>query len=222
MLRASFVSLFVVSLLCLPAWASQPDGLAGEIITNAVSTDNPCGLPPGFPLPLEWYDGFGGSVAMSPDAILTMDLAIVPFASGTTAIGLDEGVNGATFVSVPFSNGSVLGLPYRRSGWNDVTLQARPATQDFLLTVNGLQAGPFPFSGSCSGGCSSVQAFRLGGSLNGSNAVAWIDSLFVTLESPTEYQPLVEFTADACSYNPVLSGGAVVFAAPPQRLGPGR
>lgn len=41
------------------------------------------------------------------------------------------------------------GLPYRRFAWNDVTVEIRPASQDCLLTVNGAQAGPFPFGGFC-------------------------------------------------------------------------
>ena len=212
--RIALSSLFVVCLLCLPAIASQPDGLAGEIITNAQVT-------PGDPFcfdSFEWYDFFGSSVQLDPTDTLTLSLAIIPFQTGVTALGLDEGQNGTTFVAINFSDGLVQGLPYNRSAWNDVTVQVRPATQDYLISVNGAQAGPFPYNSSCAGGCFSVQAFRFNGSGNAGGAVAWLDSLSVLRVSAAGSEFLAGSGFQCPETQPSVSGGGIVYAVPPQRV----
>lgn len=214
-LRAARISLFLACLVCSPAIAGQPSGLVGQIITNAEATAS---IPPPCFGSFEWYEYFGSPVQLDLTDTLTLDLAIIPFRSGVTALGLDEGQNATTFVGIDFSDGLVRGLPYDRYRWNDVTVQVRPASQDFLLTVNGVGAGPFPYGSPCPGGCFSVQAFRLNGSGNGGGAIAWIDSVSVVRESAGGRAFLAGSDFDSCRPQPSVTGGGLVISEPPQPI----
>jgi len=219
--RAALVSLFAICLVCFPAIASQPDGLAGKFITyDREAPDSPCF--PGNP-GVELSD-YSGPWQVDPTDTVTLSLAILPFPTGSTSVGLDEGVNGWTFVGIRFENGLVDGLPYNRSGWNDVTLQAHPASQDFDITVNGLRAGPFPYGSACQsiGGCFSVAAFRLNADPTESGSVAWIDSVSVYRSTTSGVDLHIEETYDSCAYPPKVTGAGLVLTAPPRRLGPKR
>jgi hypothetical protein len=215
-LRAAFVSLCIAYLMCFTATASQPEGLAGKIITNegAPTLANPS-CPPFFNQSFEWYDFFGVT-QLDPTDTLTLEMSIIPFRSGITSVGLDEGANGTTFVSLAFSDGQVAGLRYNRYGWNDVSVQVRLATQDYTVAVNGALAGPFPVGAYCPGGCFSVQAFRLNGSANGGGSVAWIDSLSIVRRSAGVDQPIARADFGACMTQPYVTGGGLVFAQPPR------
>jgi hypothetical protein len=173
------LSTLAALLATFPAAASQPEGLAGKIITNAAVADHlVCTLVPGF----EWYESLGVT-EVAPSDTLTVDLAVIPFETAVTSVGLDEGAFATTFVSLIFEDGLVRGLPYRRFGWNDVTVEVRFATQDCLLELNGVQAGPFPFDSQCPGGCFCVQAFRVNGGSRTGGDIAWLDSVEVTRRS---------------------------------------
>jgi hypothetical protein len=201
---------------CPPAAASQPEGLAGKIITNAkVAGDLICDSE------FQWYEFFGPN-PLDPADTLMLDLAIIPFATGATAVGLDEGTSASSFVSLAFADGLVNGLPYRPQRWNDVSVEVRMATQDYLLTVNGSRAGPFLLGGSCAAGCFSVQAFRLNGSSVAGGGEAWVDSISLTRHSADGFQPILQYTAGPCSLVPTVSGGGLIIADPAERHGRGR
>jgi len=212
-LSAARVSLLLTCVVCLPAMAGQPSSLVGKVITNAETTAfPPCSAS------FEWYEFFGSAVQLDPADTLTLDLAIIPFRTGVTALGLDEGQNATTFVAINFSDGLVMGLPYNPFGWNDVTIKARPASQDYLLTVNGMTAGPIPFGSQCPGGCLSVQAFRFNGSGNGGGAIAWIDSVSVIREYSGGREPLARQNFEPCLGQPGVTGGGLVISEPPRHV----
>jgi hypothetical protein len=218
--RAALASLFLVSLLCLPATASQPEGLAAQLITDLgdfeLSFPGMCQSRS-----FEWYEYFN-SHQLEPTDMVTLEMAILPFESGGTFVGLDA-FGGPTFMGIEFSDGLVHGLPYHRSRWNDVVVQLRPATQVYLLTVNGAVAGPFPYAGFCrdQGGCFTVQALRLHGHSNQVGSVARIDTISITRESAAGLERLFQFTFDSCfprAQRPYVVGGVILINEPPPRL----
>jgi hypothetical protein len=170
----------------------------------------------------EWYAYFGPN-PLDPSDTLTLGLAIIPFATGATVVGLDEGASASTFVHLAFADGLVNGLPYRQRRWNSVSVEIRMATQDYLLTVNGSQAGPFPLGGSCAAGCFSVQAFRLNGGSVAGGEEAWVDSISLTRHSADGSQPILGYTGAPCiDSGHAVSGGGLIIADPSERLRRGR
>jgi hypothetical protein len=148
--------------LCSSAAASQPEGLVGRLITNPlviVDTGDPNGLPSVSCGGFHWAEILA-SHELDPADTMTLQLAIIPFRSGGTAVVLHEAVGSSSFVQFEFRDGLVDGLPYNRSGWNDVAVQLRPGTQDYVITVNGVRAGPFPPGGSFSSSSPSTPAPR--------------------------------------------------------------
>ena len=220
-----FLALCAACLLAPVAMASQPAGLAGEIIAETYPSDYTCFERQH----IEVYMYFGDQ-PLNPGDTLTLEIAIIPFSVGDTWITMD-GIEG-TFMGFSFADGNVTdsdglpsGLRYNRFGWNDVTVLMRSATQDFVLTVNGAQAGPFPFSDFCPnrGGCYSVNALRIDTNTDDAGgAIAWIDTLSITKDSPSgpEVFPAATRTFDSCGENATLqsAGGVVITETPPVRM----
>ncbi len=123
--RVALASLFVACLLCVPVLASQPEGLVGRLITNpgvTLAVVDPNGLPGVACGGFHWAEFFG-SHQLDPADTLTLQMAIIPFRSGGTAVGLGALLGSSTLVQFEFRDGFVNGLPYDRFGWNDVTGQ---------------------------------------------------------------------------------------------------
>ncbi len=223
-LRAALVSLFAACLLCFSARASQPEGLAGKLITNpfvTVDQGGEGGLPSVTCVGFHWSELFP-SHQLDPADTVTLEMAIIPFRSGATVAALGESVRSSSFLQILFSDGLVNGLPYNRSGWNDVTVQLRPATQDYMLTVNGVRAGPFAYESYCQqqGGCFTVQGFGLSGGSFEDGAVAWIDTISLVRESAVGQELFLDETFNTCSAPHVTLGGLLISEAP-QRVNPG-
>ena len=178
-LRTVLMSLVAASLLCFPAGASQPEGYAGKLISNppvsGVVDEN--GLPAVTCTGFQWGESFPVR-QLDPADTVTLEVAIIPFRSGFTDVLL------LGLMRVHFAGGLVNGLPYRRTAWNDVRVVLRPATQDYMLTVNGAQAGPFANEFPCTqaGGCFTLEALALRGGVFEESA-AWIDSLSLVRDS---------------------------------------
>jgi hypothetical protein len=214
-IRFAGLFVFVTLVFFAPAAASQPEGLAGEIISSAPS------LQPGSFCGFEWLLG-DYEMPLGPTDTVTLDLAIVPFDSGVTNVGVDFGPYYMTALSLIFADGLVNGIPYNRSAWNDVTARFDVARREYDLTVNGRQGGPFSASSECSGGCTTLSSFRVNGGSNAAGAVAWIDSISVVRHSAAGDESYVWFTAEPCSDRPSVSGGGIVFLEPPKKLRPPR
>ena len=215
-LRAAVVSLTAACLLWFPAFASQPHGLAGMLIMN---TNPDVSGPVCFFASFEAYLYFNPR-QLDPADTVTLDMAIIPFQSGQTWVTLDD-ANGGTFAGIAFSDGLVNGLPYDRFGWNSFTVQLHPATQDYMITVNGVQAGPFSYDSFCQdqGGCFSVQALRIDENEAPGGSVAWFDTLSIVRDSVAGQQRFADLSFDTCSeLGPQVVGGALVPSAPPQRV----
>lgn len=209
--RFAVVTLCGVFVSSLPAVASHPQGLAGKIITNSQVSqpDLACS-----PLPFELLGGQFPMDVSSTDTV-TLEMAIIPFRSGSTWIGLDGGINDSvTFMNLTFSDGYVAGVPYRRTAWNDVTVTLSPARQEFEVLVNGVHAGPFPYDG-CTDGCPRLNSFRISTTEVPGGSIAWVDSIAVVRHSPSGNEAFFVFQANACDYPPYLAGGGIVFALPP-------
>src|SRR5262245_40030669 len=222
--RILSVVLTVCASLAAPAaMASQPAGLAGELIIetnpppNLICSDSP----------FEAYLYFGQQ-PLAPGDTLTVEIALVPFSAGVTWFTLDT-VDGPTFMGLVFADGRVTfptrgpayGLPYNRSGWNALTVLVRPATQDFILTVNGAASGPIPFNESCAdqGGCFSAQALRIdNGFPSAGGAVAWIDTLGIASDGPAGHQRLATRNFDRFGESAIVQtvGGVLIGQNPPR------
>jgi len=219
--RVALASLFIVCLLSVPAMASQPEGLVGRLITNPLVTPvlDPNGLPGVACGGFHWGEFFT-SHQVDPSDTLTLQLAIIPFRSGGTAVALGESVGSTAFVQFEFRDGLVNGLPYNRYGWNDVAVEMHPAGQDYTLCVNGVRGGPFAYEDYCQslGGCFTVQAFGLSGNLLEDSAIARVDSISLTVNSQG-----VIFQQDfnTCSPPRVYLGGLLI-SPPPRRPRIGR
>jgi len=216
-LRAVFVPLFVACTLCIPAGASQPEGLVGKLIGNQNVTVKLGALPLCTITSFEWYEYFG-SYQLDPAKTGSVNLALIPFRTGPTYLGLDESERGTTFVNIMFSDGLVNGIPYDRSGWNDVVVMLRPATQDYTITINGVTGGPFPYD-ACQelGGCFSIKALRLFATSSGDNAVAWLDSVLILEEAAAGHRRLYGLDFDGCSSPPDVAWGGLLVSEPPRR-----
>src|SRR5262245_39839591 len=153
--RFLLVLLFAIVLMAPSLEAAQPQEFVGKLIANP-QIGGYCSLG-GF----ESYYPFNDQ-PLYPSETLLLDLALIPFRSGTTTIAL-RGPAGTSLIQLNFSEGRVNGLSYHRTKWNDIRVFLRPDTQDYFLQVNGAQAGPFPFDSVCQqyGGCFTVNAFHL-------------------------------------------------------------
>ena len=217
-LRTVLMSLVAASLLCVPAGASQPEGYAGKLIANPPVTSNvgdPNGLPSVTCTGFSWGETFPARQLDPTDAV-TLEAAIIPFRSGFTDVLLPG------LVRLQLAGGLVNGLPYKRAGWNDVRVVLRPATQDYMLTVNGAQAGPFAYEYPCTqpGGCFTLEALALRGGVF-EESVAWIDSLSLVWDSAAGREVIFENGFDFChaAQNPILGG--LLISEPPQQTSPG-
>lgn len=217
--RAFLLSLLAASLLCFPVGASQPEGLAGKLISNPAFEP---ARDPGGGLPGVTCFGFGWGevftrVVPDPADTITLDMAIIPFRSGSTKVSLPN------LLHLRFADGMVNGLPYRRFGWNSVRVVVRPATQDYLLTLNGVQAGPFPNEYPCgpADDCVTLLGFILRGDVF-DESIAWVDSLSVVHDSAAGQAVLLEESFDQCDASHNVSLGGLLIEVPPGKLGSGR
>ena len=223
--RTVFLALCAACLLAPVAMASQPAGLAGQIIAETYPSDFTC-----FERSRIKVYMYFGDQPLNPGDTLTLEIAIVPFNIGDTWITMDS-IEG-TFMGFSFADGNVTdpdglpsGLRYNRFGWNDVTVVVRPTTQDFIVTVNGGQAGPFPFGDFCPhyGGCYSANALRIDTNTpDAGGAIAWIDTLSIAKDSTSGHEvfPGTTRTFDSCGEDATLQvvGGAVITGIPPVRM----
>jgi hypothetical protein len=220
--RGVLLSLFVACVLCLPAMASQPHGLAARFVTNPAAAggvvgDN--GLPPvACVSSFAWVETFG-PFQLDPADTVTLEMAIIPLRSHGTQVILHEAVRKEAFAELRFSDGLVKGVPYDRSGWNDVSVQLRPATQDYTITVNGVTGGPFAYESACQqqGGCFTLRAFSLRGNAEVEGSVAWIDSVSLSRESAAGREAFREVTFDFPCAALYLTTGGLLISEPPQR-----
>ena len=222
--RPALVSLFAACLASVPAMASQPDGLVGKLIANPHVTTpavGDSGLPGVTCGGFHWTEFFT-SRTLDPADTLTLEMAIIPFRSGGTVVSLGESVRSSSFVQIQFMDGLVNGLPYNRLGWNDLTVHLRPATQDYMMTVNGATAGPFAYDSACQqqGGCLTVDALGFSGGF-GDEPVAWIDTISLVRESAAGPDTLFQEAFDICTAPRVILGG-LLLSDPPRRLTPRR
>ncbi|MGH9869358.1 MAG: hypothetical protein ACREAA_14495 [Candidatus Polarisedimenticolia bacterium] len=219
-MRPRFVAVIVCVVMILPVslHAAQPEGVVGKLLTNPDLQDG-CQRG-GF----ERYMFFGDHQLDSSD-ILKLELALIPFRSGSTEMAISDS-RGQQYLNLRFVNGRVtdgyrvdLGLAYQRARWNDVTVTMRPGTQDYLVTVNGSQAGPFPYDPYCElgGGCFTANAFSYYGLESGGETVGWIDSLSLNRESSTGTELLLVDGFEECAQR--MSWGGTLLV--PLRLSPG-
>ena len=216
--RTLCLSLLIAAALCVPAGASQPAGLAGRLVSNPPITSPPDptgGLPGVTCTGFVWGEPFA-SILPGPDDTITLDVAIVPFRSGSTVVSLPN------VMRLRFADGMVNGLPYKRSGWNDVRVVVRPAAHEYTLTLNGVQAGPFPNEFPCApeGDCLTLQGLSIQGGVF-EETIAWIDSLFVVQASAAGQAVLFQNSFDACYLSQNVSLGGMLIVEPPAKLGSG-
>ncbi|HEV8700023.1 MAG TPA: hypothetical protein VGV60_01990 [Candidatus Polarisedimenticolia bacterium] len=213
--RTILSALVLASLLCFPAGASQPAGLAGKLIANPPITPapDPNGLPGVTCTGFSWGEVFTAR-PLDPADTVTLELAIIPFRSGFTDVLVNN------LMRLHFADGLVNGLPYRRSGWNDVRVVIRPATQDYMLTLNGAQAGPFRNELPCSsaGGCLTLEALAIRGGVF-EESTAWIDSLSLVHDSAAGQARVFEKAFDQCYSSQNVFLGGMLIVEPPQKLG---
>lgn len=214
--RTLCLSLLIAAALCVPAGASQPAGLAGKLISNPPITSPPDpsgGLPGVTCTGFSWGEPFT-PVLLGPTDTITLDMAIIPFRSGGTQVDLPN------LLHLRFADGLVNGLPYRRTGWNSVRAVVRPATHDYMLTLNGLQAGPFPNEFPCApeGDCLTLQGLAVRGTVF-EETVAWIDSLSVVHDSASGQEVLFEKEFDQCYSSQNVFLGGLLMVEPPAKLG---
>jgi len=155
-------------------------------------------------------------VPLNVDDTLTLDLAIIPFRSGVTYVRV------GALMHLRFENGLLDGLPYRRSTWNDVKVTIRPASHDYLLTLNGARAGPFANEFPCEppNDCSVLKSLIVQGGVF-EESVAWIDSLSLVRNTPAGQDVLVDIGFNQCYVPQYVYLGGMLFVNPPSRLNPG-
>ena len=216
-LRAVFVPLFVACTLCIPAVASQPEGLVGKLIANPAVISRDCifGVPS-----FEWNEGIG-PYHLDPTHTVSLDLALIPFRTGETYLALDEAEDATSFLTIRFSDGLVNGISYNRSGWNDVLVKLRPATQDYTITINGVTGGPFPYDSPCqaTASCFSIQTLRVFALRSADDAVAWMDSLKIFDEGTAGRTTFYELDFDRCQRPPFVPWGGLLISEPPRGRG---
>jgi len=215
--RTLCLSLLIAAVLCVPVGASQPAGLAGKLISNPpiTSPPNPNGLPGVTCTGFSWGEPFT-PVLLGPTDTITLDMAIIPFRSGGTQVDLPN------LMHLRFADGLVNGLPYKRTGWNSVRAVVRPATHDYMLTLNGLQAGPFPNEFPCApeGDCLTLQGLAVRGTVF-EESIGWIDSLSVVHDSAAGQEVLFEKAFDQCYSSQNVFLGGMLMVEPPAKLGSG-
>ncbi len=217
-LRTVLISLAAASLLFIPAGAGQPEGYAGKLIANppfTPATPDPGGLPPVTCTGFAWGEPFTAR-QLDPADTVTLEVAIIPFRSGFTDVIVHD------LMRLRFAGGLVNGLPYRRSGWNDVRVVIRPATQDYVLTLNGAQAGPFANELPCAptSDCFTLEGMSIRGGVF-EEAVAWIDSLSLVRVSAAGQDVILTNGFDQCYATQNVFLGGLLIVEPPQRTNPG-
>ena len=212
--RALLLALVAASLVCFPSWASQPSGPAGKLIANPVVV-----LPPLDPngLPQVTCAGFHKVQTFTPRQLdpadtVSLEMAIVPFRSGSTVVIV------ANLIQLAFTDGLVNGLPYRRSAWNDVKVLVRPATNDYLLTLNGVQAGPFANDAACgsTSNCN-IEALAIRGDVF-EETVAWIDSVSIVRNTASGPDIVLTDDFEGCYVAPTVVLGGQLIVEPPKNL----
>ena len=221
-LRRRVFAVVTATLICAPAVASQPDRYALEMLSNPVVIGNiigePNGLPPTVTGGFELRQEFAPRSLAAGDTI-RLDLALVPFRSGGGILRLRGAADGPPLLFLGFADGLVGGLPYQRSGWNDVRVEVHVATQDYDLTVNGMHAGPFPLSAECAaaGGCTVVSALSVESGVFEATT-GWLDSVRLDRIGVDGGESLVQMSFDSLADLPV-AGGTLVLE-PPKNLRP--
>ena len=217
-LRAVVMSLLASCGSFLPARASQPEGYAAKLIANPPVSQpvvTPGGLPPVNCLGFSRYEPVHPRL-LDPADTVTLEMAIVPFRSGRTEIDLSR-----DGLRLTFADGLVNGLPYNRFAWNDVRVRYRPATQDYMLTLNGVEAGPFPIEFPCQPSpCLTLDALIIRGVVLEETA-AWIDSVSLIRESPDGQDRVFENAYDQCFEGENTRLGGLLIMTPPDRFIPG-
>ena len=208
------VAALITVLSSFPVAASQPAGPAGKMLSNplvAVSLAGESGgLPPVVCGGFLWSEEL--AVPPGPADSFTLDLAIVPFRAGPTSIRLEDPSDGRLLLRLRFQDGIVDGVPYDRSGWNDVQVELRTATQDYMLTVNGVSAGPFPFfDARCAAAtpCTVASAFALTGDFLAEDT-GWVDSVHLVRHAGGSADTLLTNDFGGCGRFPVGPGGMLV------------
>lgn len=221
-LRHLVFSVFTATLICVPAVASQPDRYALEMLSNpaviAISVGDPNGLPAPVSGGFRLIQEFAPRSLAAGDAI-RLDLALVPFRSGGAVLRLRGAEEGPPLLILRFADGLVDGVPYQRSGWNDVRVELHVATQDYDLTVNGVDAGPFPLSAECAaaGGCTVVSALSVEGRVFEATT-GWLDSVTLDWVGGDGGELLVSMSFDGVGDLQVVGGTLVL--EPPKNLRP--
>jgi hypothetical protein len=191
--------------------ASEPSGLAARLIQSPMFVSEPDGTgPPTICGGLIWAELFPTRQIASGETA-SLEMAVIPFREGSAQLVLiaDEG----SMFAVPLRSDASLGW---RSGWNDISVQIRPATQDYIVTINGLRGAALPLESDCSskGGCYSVRGFSLTAY---SGDEAWLDSLSIVKDSAEGREVLYERNFDDCFAAQFIHDGAVIIGNPPRR-----
>lgn len=209
-----------------PTPASEPEGLVGEMIAHFSAPG------PGYCSPNTFFWDHPPQVGPRPldsSDTVTLDFAIVPFASGQTLVSFTMGGGPflqTTVIGLPFQDGVITlndgsELPYDRNGWNNVLVFLNHFRREFEVTVNGHRAGPYPYPPGCSfeGACSSLEQFQIYGFDVPGGGTGWVDSVEIVRHA-TDHDDLYHFfNADPCSdLPPVVVGGGVIFVEPPKKL----
>jgi hypothetical protein len=221
-LRRMLFSVVTATLICAPAVAGQPDRYALEMLSNPAVIGIIAGDPNGLPAPVT--GGFQLIQEFAPRSLtagdtIRLDLALVPFRSGGAVLRLRGATEGPPLLALRFADGLVDGVPYQRSGWNDVRVELHVATQDYDLTVNGMHAGPFPLSAECAaaGGCTVVSALSVEGRVFEATT-GWLDSVTLDRLGGDGGEVLVQMTFD--SLEDLRVRGGTLVLEPPKNLRP--
>jgi hypothetical protein len=208
--------------LSTAALASQPSGPVAKLVPNPLVVSVIPGAPEGLPGVtcggIIWVQDVQDSVE-DPAAPMVLDLSLVPFRSRETVLIVEDAAHTGALALVRFNGGLVNGLPYNRTAWNDVVVTLHPAEQEYVLRVNGAEAGPFPFSAECAaaGGCFGVGLIVLNGGF-GDDGVAWLDSLSLVRQTADFPPTILEIGFDFCSLPGSVLFGGMFITDPPRSL----
>jgi hypothetical protein len=208
--------------LCLalagPAGASQPQGYAAKLLANPLTVYPPpgeeVGLPPVVTGGFSFWEEFEERQLDAADTLL-LRLALIPFRSHPTSVRLFDS-SGRQMLFLGFHDGSILGLPYDRTRWNDVEVELHIATQDFDLTVNGMHAGPFPLcdaAGSGGGPCTRVSLLALRGEFLDEDT-GWADNISLVRDAGGSLETLLDLQFNSCSFYRLAAGGILILDPP--------
>jgi hypothetical protein len=196
----------------------QPVYVSLVVIPVTPPPDEPCPEGGARRVSLEDFGGIGTHF-FTPADVLTFAFSVVPAPSGQTLVGLDD-AEGRTGYQFYFYNGVVYGeshgnhfeddVPigtYNAGAWNTVQGHYDYSTLQYMVSVNGIEMGPFPFSFS---DLDSVRAFRI--HTDSSALFTWIDTLL--LKRQGDETPLYGDTFDG---GPLPEGYALppTCSAPP-------